>query len=486
MARLSLRNIWWITLLIITVCSLFVFLWTVPQGDDLVYKSVFNNYSFDDYFVKVPKWIAGHWLGSNGRIGNYLLPTLLALPPRLTALFCAAAVFLLYLFSVLASRRKAPSVVIATVFFLLPWWDGTYLYCVQTNYVWASAVILISYVIVFKEGCLPLWGAVIICFLGGMMHESASASIVAGFFVYYIVRGRKLPRWQIYTVGALCVGSILCVFSPGIILRAGSLNHPDDPWVWLLLKSDFIVIALWLTVLCCALVKKWRHMLHELVYSPAVVLAFASLVGAVISVASGIVFRSGWFAELFAILAFCAWFKPISLVDRYFAPVTLIAVSVVMISCVYWQRIIYRDFNELEIKYAESSDGTVFMDRVRDTDIPMVLTQNRLRGIPDPDDVYLLSVFSEYFGRKGQMPVILPTEAMKFMNGLPEDTVGLSCGDILMRNLPPNVRLINTFTDGTPLRAVDFDGEEWIVQPFGSFYHLSRRIKDPGDRDNLL
>ena len=130
---------------------------------------------------------------------------------------------------------------------------------------------------------------------------------------------------------------------------------------------------------------------------------------------------------------------------------------------------------QFEKEYTESSDGIVFLDAIRDTDIPTVLTLNRMRGLPDPDDSYLRWCYALYYRKDMKFPVIIPKEA----KGMTNDTI-LSNGDIVLTKFPKNVRLTN---DEPQVTLTQINGMDYVIQPFDDMFHLSPRIIDPGDRD---
>ncbi|MDE6288845.1 MAG: hypothetical protein K2M00_08695 [Muribaculaceae bacterium] len=124
------------------------------------------------------------------------------------------------------------------------------------------------------------------------------------------------------------------------------------------------------------------------------------------------------------------------------------------------------------------------MKYTRDTEVPAALL-GRFSGVPDPDDVYLLKTFGEYYRPGSVLPVILPAEAYNLSYGEPMDTV-LPCGDVIMSTLPHGTRVYSTDREKIDMYLLDSDTGEIVVRPFilenCRYYHLSKRILDPGDR----
>lgn len=476
------RPLWVYGILLITVCSFFIYLFSPYLGDDLVYKSVFNGASPNyDSWLKYPRWVARHWFNSNGRLPNFIMPLLFTLPKFIVAALCSMALWLMYRLSVSAARGSSAMLLVGCIFFLLPWWDSFFLFACQTNYVWASAGILAVYLLLFGQHRCPLWLGTIICFIGGTMHEAASASFISGLIVYAIVGNRGFERYQKIILIAFCLGAAFTIFSPGIISRAARNSIPDDPWYLILLKSDFIALGLWVAILVCGLIPKLRGPIVSVLRSPLCVLAVGALAGSFISAASGIVGRSGWFAELFALIVIA---RIVKIECRWFSWTLLAIITLVMAGCIVWQFKVWQDFKKFETDFSQSCDGVVYMDVIRDNEIPVWLTLNRLRGIPDPDDAYLLYSLSKYYRTDGSVPKIIPTCARRYEHVPPDSIVKICNRDIVTIEelLPNEVKIINKIDDNTYVYGVEIDGELYVIQSFGRSLHLSPLILDPGDR----
>lgn len=489
MIRSKSIKVWHIALFVIAVCSFFVFLWSPFQGDDLSYKSVFQGAApIYDSWLKYPRWVARHWVYSNGRMSNYLIPLLLVLPKIAVAFIFTIVISLMYLLSILSlnTRNDWSFILMVILFFLLPWWDSMFIFDCQTNYVWASVGVLAIYLILVGKISLNIFLATLICFIGGMMHEAASASLAAGIIAFMLINRHKPDRYQAQCMVAFFCGAILTVFSPGIIFRAAERLIYDDPLPILLFKSDLVAILLWLGIILIALIPRLRILLKSIFQTPLCILAVGSLIGIIISGFSGIIGRSGWFAELFAMIVLVSLIGTRIKCPRILSYIVLIAITVVSVSCVVYQHRIWKDFEELEKVYSTSDTPIVYLDGVRDTDIPVVLTFNRLRGLPDPDDTYLLYCMAQYYRHDDLCPVILPTEVKKYLTtGFQGEYVQLNNGDRLLKTLPPDSREVSSLRDGLPLMTVVLDGTEWVIKPIDQYYHLSPRIIDPGDRDEV-
>lgn len=473
----------------IALVSYFIFLDTPYTGDDLAYNGVFGGVSPKyDSWIDYPRWMASHWLTTNGRMANYLMPLLGSLPKWLVALFCSFMLLLMYRLSVTLSACKNGFIAIALVsciYFVLPWWDSMAIFDCQLNYVWASAMCLLAVWIIFTIQSDSFWFTAVsalICVAAGMMHEAASMPLCVGFLVYMLSARWKPRRIQWVVLAAFAFGTACVLFSPGIILRAGSGTAPDDPLWLLLIKSDLVAAALWLFIVILALSGRGRKELAWLFTSRLCIFVVAALVSMAVSLASGVVGRSGWFAELFAMIAVFGW------LGRHWHPQALWASTLVSLVTVaqivfvaLWQHRLSDEFSEFETKYVESSDGVVFMDYTRDDELPW-WTLGRLRGVLDPDDGWLLECHAAYYRADEAWPVVLPLETL---NHLPLSVIEtrLSNGDLLVSRLPEDAVEISSPREGIPIMICEINGIQWVAQSLpGGGWHLSPRMLDPGDR----
>ncbi len=471
-------------ILAITIISFFIFLDTPYTGDDLAYKGVFAGVSPRyDSWLQYPRWVVSHWLTTNGRLANYLMPLLGSLPKFIVALLCAGVLGLMYRMAVTLSGVGKG--IIAGICFALPWWDAMHVFDCQLNYVWASAFSLVAVWIIFTIESDSWWFtalSALICFGAAMMHEAASLPIMTGFAVYILYARWHPGRLQWIMLAVFAAGTACVLLSPGIIMRAGQDTPADDALLPLLLKSDVIAASLWLIIIVMAFFRSGREELSQMFSSRLCVFAVAALIGTCISLASGIVGRSGWFAELSALIVIFGWIgrhiKPLSLWANLLVGTAVVAQ---LAGVAVWQHRLGGQFAEFEDEYVSSSAGTVFLDYTRDNELPW-WALGRLRGVLDPDDVWLLSSHAAFFRTDGAWPVVLPVEAEKHLPLQTDETV-LHNGDILVKELPACAKSILSPREGLELTICQMDGAEWVAQPLpGGGWHLSPRMLDPGDR----
>ncbi len=473
-------------LMILVASAVAIQLYYTPySGDDWVYLGAYTGYK--SVCHNPYEWLKlgfGHWLTTNGRFANIGLTPLLLFPKWLLSLLCGAAMYGMCKYAVRAVCAKQciciTSLMVSLLVFTLPWWDSMMVFDCQFNYVFSAFFCLLAYKMMFSK-CEKQFEMILkpaFCFIAGMMHEAASMPLCAGIAVYMFYGGAKPVKKLFYSFVS---GAIIVTFSPGIWLRASHLSTPDDILPVLLLKSDFAALLVLLGILVCLLQKKRRERLKNSLSQPVCIFAVASLISMTMSGVSGIVGRSGWFAEIYAFIVILILAKDYLQCIPKYVYYTLSAIVVAHVFAVaYFQQLAGKEYETFDKEYVNSCDGLVFFDYTRDNEWSILLL-NKLRGVPDPDDTYLLKTYSEHYSPSSRLPVVLPSEAKEILNNGFSGEKVLECGDILTTVKP---RHLITRTDG--LMLFDNKGEEWVIQPFEyhntQYYHLSKRILDPGDR----
>lgn len=437
--------------------------YTPLTGDDLGYLATFSGphpkYAPEEF----PRYVWAHWLNSNGRIGNYLLPPLLAMPRAVYSLLCAGMLALMLWVSVLWSGRREgllPQLLIAAIMIVMPWWDSLWMYATQLNYVWPSAwAFLATWMIMYaRPKGWKLAAATLFCLIGGMMHEACSVAFCFGFVCYFAARGRWPDKPALIMLSAFALGT-LETLGPGLLSRTEAA--PDADPLTVLLSGSLPVIILLLSMLIALCLRGGRQSVNRLMSSPAGVLVYAAVAGMAISLYSGIPGRSGWYASLSALIVLTHWagtnWKPKAPLLRALIG-GMLAAWLLLIA--YEQRRLYAESEEFIALYVASPSGTIFMDYTRDSQLPP-LAMRRLRNVPDPDDKYLLESYRKFYG-KSHIPVILPGEARNHLP-LTQACVPLTCGDTLYLSAQAE-------TDRRAVQPIPEGG-----------YHVSLRQRDPGD-----
>lgn len=486
------RQIWFWLVAIIAITSFFTFLYTPFNGDDWAYKMTFEGPNAKlDSWLSYPRWCGSHWLTTNGRIGNYLLPPLLIAPAWLRSIFCAGAIWLMYWSAVKISDTKNCFLSLSLIFLMafgLSWWDSMTLYACQLNYIWATALVL-SALLIIKSLRHPKVSALILSFIycgaAGMGHEAASLPITGALIIWFLFTKDKPTKAQYILFIAFAIGSLLTI-SPNTIARGSDGRTPDDALPWLLLKSDPAVIFLWLVIAALALFPKGRKAVKDLMMSQMGIFAIAAFFSMCISGYSGIVGRSGWFAEVYAFIAIIGWIRMYAAPDRT-VPSIIMSVLIIAqnIGCAVWQYRLHKDSVEFERQYVESEDGLVFLDATRDNDIPW-WTLGHLRGVPDADDAFNYFAYARYYGRPDLWPVVMPVEAKGLLPLKPGDEYILGNGDILTTRMhDTKVAARYSFSEKNPLIITKINGRTMTVQKVPGGYYLAPLITDPGDRYDI-
>ncbi|MDE6301738.1 MAG: hypothetical protein K2M19_08480 [Muribaculaceae bacterium] len=467
------------------------FMFTMPGGDDWVYAGVIGGVDPQvDSWLRLPGAWFGHWMGSNGRVPNFLMTPLMMAPVWLRALLCAGflgAFYWLVLVSARSVRRPLIAAFLcACLCFALPWWDSFNLFACQTNYVWASVGILVTIYIIVKDPEWPLWLSMLAAAAGATGHESATIGAGAGVLLWLILNPEAFTRRRRLLLLAAVIGGLLPVASPGIWHRAGADGHADDPFFLLLIKSDLPAVLLWTGIPVAIIVREWRGCVLRLLRSSAVIYAVGAAVCTAISLYSGIVGRSGWFGSVFSIIFLGLWLAGSKLKlshSRVYAAVIWIIILAQCVYTAFWQIRLYGECEEFRTQYVAGPDGVVYLDYTRLNEIP-AFTLGKVRGVPDPDDLYLLSTFARYHRSDKVRPVVLPEECRDSL--VPG---ALKNGDLIV-SVIPEPRLFTVGFDSDTLYATEFaDCSEkrsiFVAQPADTLWHLSPLIIAPGDRPSF-
>lgn len=455
-----------------------IYLNIVPTGDDLSYLSAVEGPDrYCTHWWQYPKWMAAHWLRSNGRLPNLVMPLTVALPVFLRALTIGLSLVLLYTFSIkLSGLRQGwlPILMIAVFTFSFPWWDSFTLIDVWGNYVWTAAlIVLFLYRMREATDKAGVWWC-LLAFAAGMSHEAASAPIAASFILLWILKKEKPADAQLKLFIWFCAGTLIVFFSPGIWGRFGRHSTPDDPLFILFLKSDLIAGILWTTLLFMLFFEKRQKALKRFFRSEMSVPAWGALFSMCFSLAGGIVGRSGFFASTYALIVIFMFLRKKipyreSIGGKIISAVIALPVIIQLSGVLCWQLKFGKEMREGYEKYFRSSDGIVTVEWTPDNAAPW-WTLNIPRGLPDPDDVYL----------KYTMTLLHPNHPVP---------VFIRPGDRLSGSLPANekIQIYETDFSGEPEIRIFFwteNGKQKVAEEVGDKYYITDRVLDPGDRFN--
>lgn len=479
--------------------------WFMPySGDDLENLIIFTGWcegngphdlSYYPYYG-----IARHWKWINGRISDMLNPFMpLMIPHRVNAILNSVSITAMLAFAMKLCRFPNQAVtgkivLISIIIFAFPWWDSFQVFDVVYNYVFSSALCLwfLTHFLNRSDQYTPknrfiqlLW--CLLFFIAGGMHEACGVPISCGLIAYFVMsKGfASLSRYKKYITWSFFAGTLFCFASRGIWDRLNRMQEPNDPIGWLILKSDTIVLILLVAVLIALCFKSSRHRLIKLSHTEWIIFFIAAIASLCFSAVSGIVGRSGWFANLFALIAIFRWVNSYKFSISQFTAIgvsTILSVTLIahFIEFARYQVILGKEHDEMLALFNASPDGTIYMDATFETDIPWWIL-NKTRGVPDADDIHLIYWINYYHGRGGKTLAILPKSVKdidwKRFRGLQR----LSNGDYIT-DTPP-------FDPQTPhvLNHIFKMGKhEWVGVPFkindNTYYLITPRLLDPGDR----
>lgn len=460
----------WQWLLIISLGLSLVYYWyVVPAGDDLGYACIVGG--AEPYSVpwwKYGVWCVRHWLYVNGRWGNYVLPLVAEASRLLRAVLGAAGATGMCWVAVSCARLKRgwlPVALVACLWLAMPWWDSFFLYACNTNYVWPSVFMLGSVLLITgrdSSSHVPWW-MYIVAFLGGCGHEAGALPLVIGYTAYMWLNGYVPAGGKRRLALCFCTGLAFTLCSPALwsrFLTATGGGVPDDTPLWLFLKSDVIAGILWVVMGASVFSSSGRQSLIAILRSYTGIFVLATFPAAAISVVSGVVGRSGWYAELFALIALASWGREYFRRPRFGLGLAITAITVLQLGAVsFWQCRLGKEHLRFTEAYMHSPDGVVDMQVTPDDSQP-ILTLWRARGVPDGDDVYLLENLRLYLrGREAPWPAL---------RGEVYDT------------LPKDARLLTD--EYHKVYVTERENIEYTVTPVAGHWHLSRRVVDPGDR----
>lgn len=404
------RKIIGLLLLFMFICYA-IFEWFMPySGDDLAYISSTVDYLNERTMWHLPfKW-AGHWLGNNGRFANLIFLSIAPfLPHWLMALLNAAFITMMIYFIMKLCNFKGTDVtgkvlVISIITFAFCWWDSMEVYDCIYNYV-LSAGLGLAFIKILTDN-RPVknkYGTMLLATLAlvaGGMHEAMSMPLLCGIVAYAFINREFYPSLnQSHKVAlkTFVIGVAIVFFSPGIWMRFGKNVSPDDPLLMLLLKSDFIALGLFALIGVGMCIAPWRKKIIEAGHTSWIIFVVAAAVSLCFSAVSGIVGRSGWFAQIFALIAIVKWcndhdYKFNRIAGGAVSTLLIITMAFHMIEVTRWQIKVGNETESVTRLYKNSPDGLVFFDATRDNQLPW-WNLNKNRGVPDADDLYLLSTF---------------------------------------------------------------------------------------------
>lgn len=468
----------------IGICYLIISAHMPLTGDDLVYGPLYTlrYHGVAGYAL----YIAQHWLSTNGRIANLIAPLMLNYIPHWALLLLNAAITALMFVAVinLACTQRvgitARLLLISILAYTLPWWDSMLLFDCSFNYVWATTFGLFAIYAILNHRCNNILLA-IFAFLAAGMHEAMGVPLSCGLIAYLLfTRAHKsLSTLQRLPILAFFAGSAFVFLSRGLWSRFGAIQEVNDPMPLLVLKSDFFVIALIILVIVAYITDRQR--LIKAIHSPWIIFAVAALASCTFSAVSGIVGRSGWFAQIYALIAIYLWADTYNWHISRPSAITLTLIMAIPLTIHYIEFTRYQITSGTQLaqsiqQYTNSPDGIVYGDYLGDPDKPW-WTLHKTRGVPDADDNWVLATITQCYGNPSRPLTILPT-ALRTLDPRTITTTLTPVGaNFVTTTIPQGT---------TPQMRYTHAGTQYVVVPFTrdniTLYLITPLDLDPGDR----
>lgn len=408
-------------LVAIGVCYALLTWFYTYTGDDLMYRL-----SWEEHYKNIigyPLFAFRHWFHINGRIADKINPFTLSMMPRWMYAVVNGIIIALMYFAIV-KNAKCRSVVgsivcVSIVGLFLTWWDGMMIYVCHLNYLWSTAFGLLAIYMILSateiESRLKLWLCGLFAIIAGGMHEASGMPLACGLVAWlYLSNGyRNLTQDQKSMLKCFFVGALFSVSSPGSYERL-IFGKGDG-----LSATIVIPCSVYLTLLMIAwiaiglMIRSMRENMLRLARTPWVIFVVASIVSLAFCAVSGIIGRTGWFSQLFAVIAVFYYYNAVGLrVRRSYAAV--VASVVLMVLAVHYAELLRQQYvmgSELKMaiaEYQKSTDGVVYLDYTRDSQQrPWAL--RKARGIPDPSatEMYYINSITKYYG-EGRPFMVLP------------------------------------------------------------------------------
>ncbi len=459
-----------ITALIVGLAYVWLSFQIVPLGDDLNFPNYYREVIGRDMgWLKFPGL---HFLWSNGRLSDMLQPLwLLFMPAWLRALTVGATAGALCIVVPKAARLHSPAdnllimFMIAMIVFTLRW-DAIWMENVAFFCYVFPAVMVICAMLLWQN--IPhsgwrRWLAIIFGFVAMTLHEAACAPVMAGMAIYLIITRRHTGhRNQLPMTVAMFAGAILSLCSPPAWQRLSPPFVPE-PITTILGGSAFYVLILLIVILFMAILKP--SALKRLAQSEWIIWVVSALGSTVFMIAAGYGGRTGWFAQIYALIAL-GWlvrnYRYRGLAWQYI--IMILVTAHVTLLCVAQTRLSAETREVLE-QYRRSPDGIVYSDQPGDNAMPFYLL-GKTHGLPDADDVYYLREIARDNHRGDTLMTVLPIHARHIrLSALTRErkiaSVG-SPGDTLLLRPEPLPTFSYTLTDRIPRQLTRHNGRLYV------------------------
>lgn len=465
-----------------------------PLADDLGFIEIYR--AQNDCWYSFPRYVYRQWLWNNARMADLLNPIGFVLIPNwLQAISNGFVVGLMYYLTIRLSSqfyKKSPFLSVLIIFILTfaMRWDGIWMeYNTFYNYIWSSAYVMLALSYLFsdlsKSGKWYCWLFLPFCFIACAMHEAIGAPLAASLIFFLIVTPfyREANLIRRLTVIVMILGGLFTVTSPASYSRIGTMLQPESPLLIVLGSAIFVLILL---LFCLYMFLFRKSILYSLICSKWIVFVGISILSSGFMLLSGYGGRTGWFAQIFAIIAIFLIINELKIsVGSRFGWLCSILMSCLIVCHIMilakWQYRLAKETREVIADYKKAVDGIVYYDYTGDKELPWYLFR-KPHGVPDDDDSFYRYRMQKYYGN-GKQLVILPKAFYPIPDSLSKPIVS---GQFILSSRKPTEVYGDTIVSQYPREITYIDGKEYIINNFEykghPLYLLSEMDRDRGEK----
>lgn len=462
-----------------------------PIGDDLGFYYSYE--SQNDCWYSLPRYMYRHWIWNNARMADMLTPVGLYLMPLwLRALsygvFTAAFFYIIAKFALKEAAHNYffQLILYACIAFVFRW-DAIWMeFCATYNYVWSSTLALFALYLILNHPTsskgIKWYLAIPICFIATAMHEACGAPLAIGVILFTYTTGvfKKQNIVGKLMIIAFISGGIFTLTSPASYSRIGTMLQPE-PILDMLIYSAGFVLLLFLTILILYFTDK--TLLKKLTHSSWIIFASAAMTSVCFMLVSKYGGRTGWFAQIFALIAISQIIIRLKfkINIKFIVPTAAVLYILIILhyaAVLFWQIKVGTETQLAIDLYKKSPDGIIYMDYTNEPDLPWFLL-NKTHGVPDDDDSYYRYRISKHYGN-GKGITILPTLARSIDWNNLHGVIRLN--DKFLSDKPFSCRHEDIVVDIFQRKVATINNIEYIETNFSLNGH-SLYLYSPIDRD---
>lgn len=301
----------WLFLIIAGCLSAFWWYERPLVGDDLFYALDLRQRGGQLYHL--PGQMAAVWFGTNGRAGDMLNTIWLEMLPKwFTAIISFVATIILPITTIKLSGIKikaqpvATAILVGATVWLLPWWDMSHLVCI-INYPWGANLAAVCLALMLKCRMHGNWWllGVPFAFCAGAYHEALGAPLAVGLSAWLIYNRiwHKLTTPRKVWIVSMIAGGFFTLTSPSLWDRVATETDTESYSPFFLLVTSANLAILLVIILAVVAISN-KRLFKKLAKDICLIFSIAAVGSAAIVAVGGTIGRAGFFAQLFAIIAF--------------------------------------------------------------------------------------------------------------------------------------------------------------------------------------